>query len=172
MIIHQGGWIRIDVDTFVYTVRTLRETVLRNTPSTFNLNNLTVRITKPESQRWLHLCPHLINTLISDEVRESDDLELISEAKRLGVQRYFDRPLHVTLRLCIEYALPETASAAPLLPSALQMAAFGGCASSSSGGVKSGNSSNNNNGNGMMTMSNNGNNNNNNSGMGIMMSAK
>jgi hypothetical protein len=103
----EGGWIRVDVDTFVYCIRSLRETVLRYTPSTFNLSNLTVRIAKPDGQRWLQLCPQLINSLLSDEVRESNDAELISEARRLGVQRYFDRPLFVTLRLAIEYALPE-----------------------------------------------------------------
>jgi hypothetical protein len=122
----EGGWFRIDVDTFVYTVRSLRETVLRNTPSTFNLANLTVRITKPEAQRWLQLCPQLVSSLLSDEVRESNDPDLISEARRLGVQRYFDRPLFVTLRLSIEYALPETATAPPAAPSASQLATMSG----------------------------------------------
>jgi hypothetical protein len=122
----EGGWFRIDVDTFVYTVRSLRETVLRNTPSTFNLANLTVRLAKPDAQRWLQLCPQLINNLLSDEVRESNDPELISEARRLGVQRYLDRPLFVTLRLCIEYALPETTAAPPPAPSASQLASMSG----------------------------------------------
>lgn len=132
----EGGWIRIDVDTFVFAVRVLRDSVLRNTPSTFNLANLTVRLGKPDGQRWLQLCPQLVNSLLSDEVRESNDLELIAEARRLGVQRYFDRPLFVTLRLSIEYALPEmsSAAAAPLVaPSAAQLAsASAGLATASS----------------------------------------
>ena len=139
----EGGWIRIDVDAFVYTVRTLRETVLRNTPSTFNLANLTVRVTKPEAQRWLQLCPQLISSLLSDEVRESNDPELITEARRLGVQRYFDRPLFVTLRLSIEYVLPETvASDVPIAPSAQQLAAS---AASSAVGMSGNNNNNTNN---------------------------
>jgi hypothetical protein len=114
----EGGWIRVDVDTFTYCVRNLRETVLKYTPSTFNLANLTVRVTKPDGQRWLQLCPQLINSLLADDVRESNDADLITEARRLAVQRYFDRPLFVTLRLAIEFALPEaTPAAAPeLLP--------------------------------------------------------
>ena len=105
----EGGWLRIDVDTFVFIVRGLRDTLVRNTPSTFNLNQLTVRITKPDAQRWLQLTPQLVHTLIPDEIRETNDADLISDARRLGVQRYFDRPLFVTLRLSIEYALPEAA---------------------------------------------------------------
>jgi hypothetical protein len=133
----EGGWIRVDIDTFTYCVRSLRETVLKYTPSTFNLANLTVRIAKPDGQRWMQLCPQLINSLLSDEVRESDDADLITEARRLAVQRYFDRPLFVTLRLAIEYALPEVASAAnatpPPPPSASAMLA----GASSSSAVKS-----------------------------------
>jgi hypothetical protein len=132
----EGGWFRIDVDTFVYTVRSLRETVLRNTPSTFNLGNLTVRIAKPDAQRWLQLCPQLVSNLLSDEVRESNDQELISEARRLGVQRYLDRPLFVTLRLCIEYALPETTAAPPVAPSVSQLASMsGGTAANASNAI-------------------------------------
>jgi hypothetical protein len=130
----EGGWFRIDVDTFVFTIRSLRETVLRNTPSTFNLANLTVRLAKPDAQRWLQLCPQLVNNLLSDEVRESNDQELISEARRLGVQRYLDRPLFVTLRLCIEYALPETTAAPPVTPSASQLASMSGGAAAVAGG--------------------------------------
>jgi hypothetical protein len=174
----EGGWFRIDVDTFVYTVRSLRETVLRNTPSTFNLANLTVRLAKPDAQRWLQLCPQLVNNLLSDEVRESNDPELISEARRLGVQRYLDRPLFVTLRLCIEYALPETTSAPPTAPSASQLASMSGGAAlvaSLGGGAAAGASScaalnamaNNNNGGGGGN-SNGGAGNNNNGGYGGM----
>ena len=123
----EGGWIRVDIDTFTYCVRSLRETVLKYTPSTFNLANLTVRIAKPDGQRWMQLCPQLINSLLSDDVRESDDADLITEARRMAVQRYFDRPLFVTLRLAVEYALPEAPSAAnsppPPPPSASAMMA-------------------------------------------------
>ena len=103
----EGGWIRIDVETFVLIVKGIRSSLVQNTPSAFNLNQLTVRVTKPDAQRWLQITPQLINTLIPDEVRETNDAELIMEARRLGVQRYFDRPLFVTLRLSIEYALPD-----------------------------------------------------------------
>ena len=119
--VQEGGWIRLDIDTFSFCVRSLRETVLKYTPSTFNLANLTVRVTKPEGQRWQQICPQLISSLLSDDVRESNDPELIADARRTAVQRYFDRPLHVTLRLAIEYALPEAPSApsAPAPPSSL-----------------------------------------------------
>ena len=106
----EGGWIRIDLESFVYTVRTLRETVLRNTPSTFNLTQLTVRIGKPDGQRWRQVCPQLIRSLLPEDVRESEDPEVLAEARQLVVKRYFDQPLFVTLRLCIEYALPEVNS--------------------------------------------------------------
>ena len=104
----EGGWIRLDIETFTFSVKSLRETVLKFTPSTFNLANLTVRVTKPDGHRWQQICPQLISSLLPDDVRESNDPELIAEARRMAVQRYFDRPLHVTLRLAIEYALPET----------------------------------------------------------------
>ena len=107
-----GCWYKVDVDTFVYCIRMLRETVLLYTPPTFNLSTLTVRIKKPDGQRWLHICPHLVSSLISDEVRESNEPDIIAEAKRLGVQRYFDRPLFVTLRLAVELSLPETPAVA------------------------------------------------------------
>ena len=106
----EGGWIRIDLESFVYTVRTLRETVLRNTPSTFNLTQLTVRIGKPDGQRWRQVCPQLVRSLLPEDVRESEDPEVLAEARQLVVKRYFDQPLFVTLRLCIEYALPEVNS--------------------------------------------------------------
>ena len=106
--VHGGNWYNVDVDAFVYCVRQIRENVLQNMMSTFNLANLTVRINKPDGQRWLNLCPQLVNSLIADDVRESNDPDLIAEARRIGVQRYFDRPLYVTLRLKIEYSLPAT----------------------------------------------------------------
>ena len=52
--------------------------------------------------------PHLVDSLISDEVRESEDSDLIAEARKQAVQRYIDMPLYCTIRLCIEYSLPET----------------------------------------------------------------
>jgi hypothetical protein len=103
-----GNWSRVDVEAFVFCVRQIRENVLQNMMSTFDLAHLTVRLKKPDGQRWMTLSPQLVNSLISDEVRESNDAELITDARRIGVQRYFDRPLHVTLRLKIEYSLPQT----------------------------------------------------------------
>lgn len=107
-IIQGGQWYKIDVEVFIFCIRSIRDNILQNTPSTFNLNNLTVRINKPDGQRWLQLSPQLIDSLISDEVRESENCELIAEARTQAVQRYIDKPLYVTLRLCIEYSLPET----------------------------------------------------------------
>jgi hypothetical protein len=105
-------WHQVDTEAFVYCIKMLRENVLQNTPSTFNLSGLTVRISKPDGQRWLQLGPHLVDSLVSDEVRETNDSDLIAEARRQGVQRYIDKPLFVTLRLSFEYSLPETSLAA------------------------------------------------------------
>jgi hypothetical protein len=105
-----GDWFQVDIEAFTYCVKMLREGVLQNTPSTFNLAGLTVRICKPDGQRWLQLGPHLVDSLVSDEVRETNDSDLIAEARRQGVQRYIDKPLFVTLRMSFEYSLPETAS--------------------------------------------------------------
>jgi hypothetical protein len=101
-----GNWARVDIEAFVYCVRQIRENVLQNMMSTFDLAHLTVRIKKPDGQRWMTLCPQLVNSLISDDIRESNDTEMINDARRVGVQRYFDRPLYVTLRIKIEYSLP------------------------------------------------------------------
>jgi hypothetical protein len=106
--ISEGIWYKVDIEAFIYCAKSLRENVLQNTPSTFNLNNLTVRISKPDGQRWLQLGPQLVDTLVSDEIRETNDSELIAEARRQGVQRYIDKPLFVTLRMSIEYSLPDT----------------------------------------------------------------
>jgi hypothetical protein len=103
-----GNWSRVDVEAFVFCVRQIRDNVLQNMMSTFDLAHLTVRLKKPDGQRWMTLSPQLVNSLISDDVRESNDAELITEARRIGVQRYFDRSLFVTLRLKIEYSLPQT----------------------------------------------------------------
>ena len=103
-----GDWYQVDIAAFVYVVKMLREGVLQNTPSTFNLAGLTVRIGKPDGQRWLQIGSHLVDSLISDEVRESGDSDLISEARKQGVQRYIDKPLFVTLRMSFEYSLPDT----------------------------------------------------------------
>ena len=106
-----GDWFQVDIAAFTYVVKMLRENVLQNTPSTFNLAGLTVRIAKPDGQRWLQIGSHLVDSLISDEVRESGDSDLISEARKQGVQRYIDKPLFVTLRLSFEYSLPDTPAA-------------------------------------------------------------
>ena len=122
----EGGWLRIDVDAFQFTVRSIRDTILKNTPSTFNLNTLTVRITKPDAQPWLHLSPQFINSLLPDEVRESNNPDLISDARQLGIQRYLDRPLFATLRLRIEYALPEASVSPAPMAGLIPIASSGG----------------------------------------------
>jgi len=108
--IGEGQWYRIDIELFIFCVKSIRENILQNTPSTFNLSNLTVRLSKPDGQRWLQIGPQLIDSLIPDEVRESSDCELITEARRLAIQRYVDKPLFMTLRLQFEYSLPDTSS--------------------------------------------------------------
>jgi len=107
-IVAEGQWHRIDVEVFLFCIRSIKDNILQNTPSTFNLNNLTVRITKPDGQRWLQLGAQLVDSLISDEVRETEDPDLIAQARKQAVQRYIDMPLFCTMRLCIEYSLPET----------------------------------------------------------------
>jgi hypothetical protein len=52
-----------------------------------------------------------VDSLVSDEVRETNDSDMIAEARRQGVQRYIDKPLFVTLRMSFEYSLPEAAAA-------------------------------------------------------------
>lgn len=106
-----GNWARVDIEAFVYCVRQIRENVLVNMMSTFDLSHLTVRIKKPDGQRWMTLCPQLVNSLITDDIRESNDAELIAEARRIGVQRYFDKALYATLRLKLEYSLPAARDA-------------------------------------------------------------
>jgi len=106
----EGNWYKVDVEAFIFCVKSLRENILQNTPSTFNLSGLTVRLTRPDGQRWLQLSPQLLDTLVSDEIRETNDVDLISEARSKCVQRYIDRPLFVTLRLSFEYSLPDAVS--------------------------------------------------------------
>jgi len=104
----EGRWYKVDVDAFMFCVQNIRDNILQNTPSTFNLSQLTVRIGKPDGGRWLDVRPQLIDSLISDDIKESSDVQLITDARQLAVRRYLDRPLHVTLRIAFEYSLPET----------------------------------------------------------------
>lgn len=104
----EGRWFKVDIDAFMFCVQNIRDNILQNTPSTFNLSHLTVRIAKPDGARWLDVRPQLIDSLIADEIKESSDVALIAEARQLAVRRYLDRPLSVTLRIAIEYSLPDT----------------------------------------------------------------
>ena len=108
--VSEGRWLRVEIDAFMFCVQNIRDDILQNTPSTFNLNHLTVRIGKPDGARWLDVRPQLIDSLISDDVKESSDVQLINEARQLAVRRYLDRPLSVTLRIAFEYSLPDTSS--------------------------------------------------------------
>ena len=103
-----GQWYKIDVETFSFCVKTLREGVLLHTPSTFDLSQLTVRLTKPDRQGWLYVSAQSIDNLIADGVKESDNKDALACAKAAAIQRYLDRPLYVTLRLSIEYSLVDT----------------------------------------------------------------
>ena len=104
----EGQWYKVEVVTFMICVKTLREGVLMHTPSTFNLANLTVRLCKPDRQGWLYISPQSIDQLVGDHVKETRDPNTISQAKKLVLQRYLDRPLTVTMRLSIEYTLPDS----------------------------------------------------------------
>jgi hypothetical protein len=114
----EGRWYKVEVEALMFCIHTIRETILRNTPSTFNLSQLTVRLSKPDGGRWLDVRPQLIDSLISDDIKESNEPQLIAEARQLAVRRYLDRPLFVTLRIAIEYSLPETTPQQRALPTA------------------------------------------------------
>jgi hypothetical protein len=120
----QQGWHKVDMEAFLFCIKTLRENILQSAPSTFDLSSLTVRIHKPDGQRWLHLPPQVIEGLssgggvVQSQVRSmmvggdgSEVLEISAsdsqEAKIVQIQKYLDKPLFVTLRLAIEYTLPE-----------------------------------------------------------------
>lgn len=109
-----GTWYKVDTEAFLFCVKALRENILQIAPSTFNLSTLTVRIGKPDGQRWLHLPPQVIDTIMPESVLLGQDLATDStqyqEAKIAAIQRYIDKPLFLTMRICIEYTLPETAN--------------------------------------------------------------
>lgn len=116
----EGQWYKVEIETFALCVKTLREGVLMHTPSTFNLGGLTVRLCKPDRQGWLYISPQVIDQLVGEHVKDTNrDSQAMSQAKKLVLQRYLDRPLSVTLRLSIEYTLPDacdsnTAAVVPL----------------------------------------------------------
>jgi len=97
-----GAWYKVDTEAFIFCVKTLRENILQNAPSTFDLSALTVRISKPDGQRWLQLPPQVVEGL-SDQGSSEEQQEL----KIMQIQKYLDKPLFVTLRLAIEYTLPD-----------------------------------------------------------------
>lgn len=107
-----GTWYKVDTEAFLFCVKALRENILQIAPSTFNLSTLTVRIGKPDGQRWLHLPPQVIDTIMPESVLVGQDSATDStqyqEAKIAAIQRYIDKPLFLTMRICIEYTLPET----------------------------------------------------------------
>ena len=110
-----GAWYKVDTEAFLFCVKMLRENVLQNAPSTFDLSTLTVRISKPDGQRWLQLPPQVIDSLSATQGSSASVLELSSsefqEAKIAQIQKYLDKPLFVTLRLAIEYTLPDVPQA-------------------------------------------------------------
>jgi len=108
-----GSWYKVDTEAFLFCVNTLREDLLKNAPSTFDLTSLTVRVCKPDGQRWLQLPPQVIDGLSADNNGGQEEQQ---EAKIALIQKYLDRPLHVTLRLAVEYTLPELPSPAAAPP--------------------------------------------------------
>jgi len=119
----QQGWYKVDMEAFMFCIKSLRENILQSAPSTFDLSSLTVRINKPDGQRWLNLPPQVIQGLsatTSSSIQQrsmvsvdGDVLEISAsevdtqEAKIVQIQKYLDKPLFVTLRLAIEYTLPD-----------------------------------------------------------------
>jgi hypothetical protein len=110
-----GSWYKVDTEAFLFCVKTLRENILQNAPSTFDLSALTVRIAKPDGQRWLQLPPQVIEGLSSSG---ADDQQ---ETKILQIQKYLDKPLFVTMRLAIEYTLPDLPPSSAACPSGSMM---------------------------------------------------
>lgn len=100
-----GSWYKVDTEAFLFCVKTLRENILQNAPSTFDLSTLTVRINKPDGQRWLQLPPQVIEGLAPEGITTND--AEVQDAKIMRIQKYLDKPLFVTLRLAIEYTLPD-----------------------------------------------------------------
>jgi hypothetical protein len=107
-----GSWYKVDTEAFIFCVKALRENILQNAPSTFNLSSLTVRISKPDGQRWLQLPPQVIDGIIPEKnpltQDTSDNQALYQESKVTAIQRYIDKPLFLTLRMSIEYTLADT----------------------------------------------------------------
>ena len=113
-----AGWYKIDVETFLLCVKTLRDGVLRHTPSTFNLSGLTIRLCKPDRQSWLHMSAPLIDQLVFEKCSDvSEDQPDYAAAKKGVISRYLDRPVFVTLRLSIEYTLPDATPPESCTPS-------------------------------------------------------
>jgi len=105
-----GSWYKVDTEAFLFCVKTLRENILQNAPSTFDLSTLTVRINKPDGQRWLQLPPQVIEGMSSAMIITEGESTILSESqetKIMRIQKYLDKPLFVTLRLAIEYTLPD-----------------------------------------------------------------
>lgn len=107
-----GSWYKVDTEAFVFCVKALRENILQNAPSTFNLSLLTVRISKPDGQRWLQIPPQVIDSITPDknifDQNSADNQALYQESKVAAIQKYIDKPLFLTMRICIEYSLAET----------------------------------------------------------------
>ena len=102
-VVHTAGWYRVGLELFRFCVKSIKEEILQNAPSTFDLSALTVRIKKPDSETWCSLTPSLVEQLSAG--CESDT------AKIQAVERYVEKPLFLTLRLCLEYSLPDGATA-------------------------------------------------------------
>lgn len=106
--IEGSNWYKVDVDTFSYCIKQIRENVLQDMMSTFDLSKLTVRLQKPDGQKWVTICPALLDAMIPDAVRDGNDVEALAAARTAAAAHYFGQPLYVTMRLRIEYTLPTT----------------------------------------------------------------
>ena len=104
----EGKHYRIEMDTFHYAVQSIRNTILHNAPSSFNLVNLSVSLDKPNQEPWVYMAPHVIDNLIPEEVKQSGDCSNIDVMQKRAFERFVDKPLFMTMRIAFEYLLPDS----------------------------------------------------------------
>ena len=95
------GFYRINNDDFNYYATDIREHVLRDAPASFDLSTLTVRIRRPNGAKWFHVSENEAYTLLDNSAPEKaeQNLELLV--------RYMEKTLQLTMRLEVEYTLPD-----------------------------------------------------------------
>lgn len=92
------GWMRVSLEDFKFYASDIRDHVLRDAPSTFDLSTLTVRIRRPNGAKWYNVTENETYNMV-----DGADPEQSLEA----LVKYMDKPLQFTMRLEIEYTLPD-----------------------------------------------------------------